>query len=139
MDDIYKNIEEYDSNKKRKIWSVFEDIIFDMLSNENINPLVAELFIRGRKLIISFVFVTQSCFAVPNNIRLNYTNYFIMKIPNKRDFQQTIFNHSSDIDLKDFMNLHKKMYCQNIFLLVIDATLTSDNLSRFRKNLLERI
>ena len=62
-----------------------------------------------------------------------------MKIPNKRDFQQTIFNHSSDIDLKDFMNLHKKMYCQNIFLLVIDATLTSDNLSRFRKNLLERI
>ena len=64
MDDIYKNIEEYNSNKKRKILMVFDDMIADMLSNKKLNPIVTELFIRGRKLNISLVFITQSYFAV---------------------------------------------------------------------------
>ena len=72
-----------------------------MLSNEKLNPVVTELFIRGRKLSISLVFITQSYFAVPKNIRLNSTHNFIMKIPNKRELQQTVYNHSSDIDFKD--------------------------------------
>ena len=54
-----------------------------MLSNEKFNPVVTELFIRGRKLNIFLVFITQSYFAVPKNMRLNPTHYFIMKIPNK--------------------------------------------------------
>ena len=83
MDDIYKNIEEYNSNKKSKISVVFDDMIADMLSNKKFNPTVTELFIKGRKLNISLVFVTQSYFAVPRNIRLNSTHYFIMNIPNK--------------------------------------------------------
>ena len=115
MDDIYKNIEEYNPNKKRKILIVFDDMIADMLSNKKLNPIVTELFIRGRKLNISLVFITQSYFAVPKNIRLNSTNYFIMKIPNKQELQQIAFNHSSDIDFKDFMNLYKKMYCKTKF------------------------
>ena len=82
MDNINKNIEEYNPNKKRKILIVFDDTVADMLSNKNLNPIVTGLFIRGRKLNISFVFITQSYFAVPKNIRLNSTNYFIMKIPN---------------------------------------------------------
>ena len=61
-----------------------------------------------------------------------------MKIPNKRDFQ-IAFNHSSDIDFKDFMNLYKKCTAKPYSFLVSDATLASDNLSRLRKNLLERI
>ena len=114
-----------------KILIVFGDMIADMLSNKKLNPIVTELFIRGRKLNISLVFITQSYFAVPKNIRLNSTHYFIMKIPNKRELQQVAFNHSSDIDFKDFMYLSS--------FLVIDVTLASDNPSRFRKNLLERI
>ena len=139
MDDIYKNIEEYNPNKKRKILIVFDDMIADMLSNKKLNPIVTELFIRGRKLNISLVFITQSYFAVPKNIRLNSTHYFIMKIPNKQELQQIAFNHSSDIDFKDFMNLYKKCTAKPYSFLVIDAALASDNPSCFRKNLFERI
>ena len=64
MDVIYKNIEEYNPNQKRKMLIVFYDMIADMLNSKNLNPVVAELFIRGRKLNTSFVFITQSYFAV---------------------------------------------------------------------------
>ena len=59
MGDIYKNIEEYNSNKKRKILIVFDDMIADILSNRKLNPTVAELLIRRRKLNISLIFITQ--------------------------------------------------------------------------------
>ena len=68
MDDIYENIQEYNPNKKQKILIVFDDMIADMLHNKKLNPLVNELFIRGRKLNISFVFITQSYFLDPKNI-----------------------------------------------------------------------
>ena len=65
MDEIYKNIEEYNPNKKRKQLIVFDDMIADMLSNKNLNPIVTELFIRCKKLKMSLVFVTQSYFVLP--------------------------------------------------------------------------
>ena len=108
IDDIYKNIEEYNPNKKQKMLIVFDDMIADMLRNKKVNPIVTDLFIRGRKLNISLVFITQSYFATPKNIRRDLTHYFVMKIPNKRELQQIAFNHSSDIDFQDFMNLYKK-------------------------------
>ena len=89
-------------------------MIANMLSNKKLNPVVTELFIRGRKLNISLVFITQSYFAEPKNIRLNFTHYFIMKIPNKRELQQIAYNHSSDIDFKDYESL-QKMYRKTIF------------------------
>ena len=135
LDDIYKNIEEYNPNKKCKILIVF-DTIADMLSNKKLNLIVTELFIRGRNLNISFVFITQSYFAVPKNIRLNSTHYFIMKIPNKQELPikkcQIPFNHSSNIDFKDFLNLYKKCTAKPYSFLVIEATLASDNTLRFR-------
>ena len=67
IDDIYKNIEEYNLIKKRKISVVFHDMIADIFSNKNLNAIVTELFIRGRKFNISLVFITQSYFAVPKN------------------------------------------------------------------------
>ena len=70
---------------------VFDDMIADadILSIKNLNPIVAELFIvRGRKLKISLIFITQSYFPVPKNITLNPMHYFVMKIPNKRELQQ---------------------------------------------------
>ena len=103
MDDIYKSIEEYKSNKKRKILIVFDVMIADMLSNKKLNPTVTELSVRGTKLKIFLVFTTQSYFPGRKSIRLNSTHYFIMKIPNKREFRQIEYNHSSDIDFKDFM------------------------------------
>ena len=139
MDDTYKNIEEYNRNKKRKLLKVFDDMIADMLSNKKLNLIVTDLFIRRRKLNISIAFVTQSYFAVPKNFRRNSTLYFVMKIPNKRELQQTVYNHSSDIDVQDFMNLNKKCTANPYSFLVIDTTLASDNSSRFRKDLLERI
>ena len=83
MQDVYKNIEDYNPIKKRKILIVFYDMIADMISNNKLNPTVTELFIRGRKLNISIVFITQSYFKVPKDVRLNSTHFFIMKIPNK--------------------------------------------------------
>ena len=110
MDDIYKNIKEYNSNKKRewKVLIVVDDMIADMLSNKKLNLIVVELFIRGRKLNIFLVFSKQSYFAIPKNITLNSTHYFGMKILNKRDVTQIAFSHSLDIDFEDFMNLYRK-------------------------------
>ena len=79
-----------------------------MINNKKLNSIVTEIFIRGRKLNISLVFITQSYFKVPKNVRLNTSHFFIMKIPNKRELQQIAINHSSDINTKDFINIYKK-------------------------------
>ena len=110
-----------------------------MLADKRFNPVLTELLIRGRKLNISLVFITQSYFAVPKSIRLTSTHYFIMKIPNKWELQQNESNHSSDIDFKSFMYLRKKRTAKPYSFLLVDATPTSDNPSRFWKDLLERI
>ena len=116
MDDIYKNVEEYNLNNKSKILIIFDDMIADMLSNKKLNAVVNEFFTRGRKLNISLVFITQSYSTAPKNIRLNSTHYFMLKIPNKRELQQTAFNHSSDIDFKEFINLYKECSANPYFL-----------------------
>ena len=108
MQDVYKNIKNYNPGKKRKILIVFNDMIADMINNKKLNPVVTELFIRGRKLNISIVFITQSYFKVPKDVRLNSTHFFIMKIPNKRELQEIALNHSSDIDFKGFIKIYKK-------------------------------
>ena len=139
LQDVHKNIEDYNPIKKRKTLIVFDDMIADMINNNNnnkLNPIVTELFIRGRKLNISIVFITQSYFKVPKDVRLNSTQFFIMKIPNKRELQQIALNHSSDIDFKDFMNIYKKCAIEPYSFLVNDTTLPSDDPLRFRKNLL---
>ena len=87
MPDFYKKIEDYNPGKKRKILIVFDDMIADMINNKKLNPVVTESFIRGRKLNVSIVFITQSHFKVPKDVRLNSTHFFIMKIPNKRELQ----------------------------------------------------
>ena len=79
MDDIYKNIEEYNPNKKCKILIVFDDMIANMLSNKKPNPIVTEMFIRSSKLNIYLVFITQFYFTVPKIISLN-THYFTKKV-----------------------------------------------------------
>ena len=112
MRDVYKNIEDYNLGRERKILIVFDDMISDMINNKKLNPIVTELFIRGRKLNISIVFITQSYFKVPKDVRLNSTHFFILKIINKRELQQIALSHLSDIDFKDFMNIYKE-YTKN--------------------------
>ena len=135
MQDVYKNIEEYNPGKKPQVLILFDDMIGDMINNKKLNPIVTELFIRGRKYNISIVFITQSYFKVPKDVRLNSTHFFIMKIPNKRELQQIAINHSSDIDFKDFMKIYKKYTAEPYSFLVNDTTLLSDNPLRFRRNL----
>ena len=90
MQDVYRNIENYNPNKKRKILIVFYDMIADMINNKRLNPVVTELFIRGRKLNISVVFITQSYFKVPKDVRLNSMHFFIMKIQIKENFSKLL-------------------------------------------------
>ena len=93
-----------------------------MINNKKLNPIVTELFIRGKKLNISIVFITQSLFKVPRDVRLNPTQFFIMKIPNKRELQQITLNHSSDIDFKDFLKIYRKCAVEPYLFLVNDTT-----------------
>ena len=80
MNDIYKNIEEYNPTKKRKILIVFDDMIADTLNNKKPNPIVTELFVRGRKLNISLAFIIKSYFAVPKNGSYNKSHSIIQQI-----------------------------------------------------------
>ena len=111
MDNVYENIKEANPNNKCKILIVFDDMIADMPNNKKFKIKVTGLFIRGRKLNISLVFITQSCFPVPKAIRRNSTLIrlnFIMKILNNKKLQKF-------------------------------AIVASNNPLRFRKNLVERM
>ena len=82
MDKVYGNIDGYNPNRKRKILIAFDDIIADIMTNKNFQVIIKELFIRCTKLNMSLVFIIQSYFSVPKDVRLNSTHYLIMKINN---------------------------------------------------------
>ena len=93
------------------------------------------MFIRGRKLNIYLVFITQSYIKVSKDVRLNTSYFFIPKIPNKIELLQIAINHSSDISTKDFTYIYEECTAEPFSFLVIDNTLASNNPLRFRKNL----
>ena len=128
------DIDEHVTNKEQKILIIFDDIVADMINNKKLNSIVTELFIRDKKLNISYVFIKQSYFKVLKDVTLNSTLFFVKKIPNKRELQKIALNHSSDINGKDFIKIFKKSTSEPHSFLVNDATLASDNLLRFRKN-----
>ena len=136
MDEVYEHLEDYNPTKKRRVLTVFDDMIADMESNKNLSPKVTELFLKGRKLNISLVFISPSYFKVPKIVRRNATHHFIMKIAMKRELQQIASNRLLDIDFTDFMKLYKEYTKEPYSFLVNDTTLSSDNPLRFRKNLL---
>ena len=138
MQDVYKNLEEYSLGKERKVLIAFDDMIADTINNKKVNPIVTELFIRGRKLNISIVIITQTYFRVPKEFRLNTIHFFIMKIPNKIELQQITLNHSSDIDFKDSMKIYKRYTTVKPYSFwVNNTTLPSYNPLRFRNSLLK--
>ena len=135
MNDVYENIDDYNLNRKRKILIVFDDMIADIMTIKRFQSIIKELFIRRRKLNISLVFITQSYFSVPKDVKLNSTHYLIMKINNNRELQNIAVNHSADIDYKDFMKIYRECTKEPFNFLTIDTTLPSHNPLRFRKNL----
>ena len=106
---------------------VFDDMIVDIMTNKKFQALIKELFIRCRKLNISLVFMTQSYFFVPKDVRLNSTNYLIMKINNRKELQNVAFNHSTDIDYKDFMKIYRECTKEPFSFLTINTTLPASN------------
>ena len=134
MHDIYKNVDEYNPDKENKILIVFDDMVADIIRNKKLNSIITELFARGRKSNIS-VFITQSYFKHPKDVRLNTSHLFMAKTPNKRKLQQIAINHSSDISTKDFANIYRECTAEPYSFLVNDTTLASNNPLRFRKNL----
>ena len=107
MDDVYNNIDDYNSKRKRKILIVFDDMIVDIMTNKRFQAIIKELFIRCRKLNISSVFITQSYFKIPKDVRLNSAHYLIMKIQSRKELQNIAFDHSAEIDYKDFLKIYR--------------------------------
>ena len=107
IDDVYENLGDYNPRKKRRVVTVFDDIIADIESNKKSNPIVSEIVFKRKNLNIPFIFISKSYFKMPKIIILNATHYFIMKITNKSELEQIASNHLSDIDFKDFMKLFK--------------------------------
>ena len=123
MDDVDENIHDCNSSRKRKILIVFDDMIADIMRNKKFQYIIKELFIRCRKLYISLVFITQSYFSVPKDVRLNSTHYSIMKINNKRELQNIAINHSEDIDYQDLIKICRECMKEPYNFLMIDTTL----------------
>ena len=122
-----------------KILIVLDDVIADIMTNKKFQSIIKELFSRCGKLNISLVFITQSYFSVPKDVRLNSAHYLIMKIDNKRELQNIATNHSADIDYKDFIKIYRECTKEPYNFLTIDTTLPSTNYSRFRKNLFDAL
>ena len=93
---------------EKKNLTVFDDMIADIMTNRRFKAIIKELFIRCRKLNIRLVFITQSYFSVPKDIRLNSIHYFILKINSRRELQNPAFIHSLDIDYNDFIKIYRE-------------------------------
>ena len=139
MNDVYENIYLYNQNRKRKALIFFDDMIADIMTNKKFQSIIKELFIRCRKINVSLVFITQSYFSVPKDVRLNPTHYLIMKINNKRELQNIAINHSADIDYKEFIKIYRECTKEPYNFLTIDTTLPSTNLLRFAKKFFDTL
>ena len=137
IDDVFEDIDNYSPKRDKKVLIVFDDMIANIMINKKFHAVIKELFIRCRKLNISLVFITQSYFSVPKDVRLNSTHYLIMKINNKRELQNIAINHSADIDYKDLMKIYRECTKEPFNFLTKDTTLPASEPLRFRKNLFD--
>ena len=134
MNDVYEDINNYNPNRRREILIVFDDMIVDIMTNKKFQAILKELFIRGRKINIYLVLITQSYSSVPKDVRLNSKHCFIMKIDNKRELQNISINHSADIDICNHSaEIYRECTKEPYNFLTIDTTLPSSNPLRFRK------
>ena len=137
MDDVYKDIDNYNPKRDKKVLVVFDNMVADIVTNKEFQAIIKKLFIRSRKLYISLVFITQSYFSVPKYVRLKKTHYFIMKINKKRELQNIAINPSANIDDQDFKKIYRECTKEPYNFLIIDTTLPESDPLRFRKNLFD--
>ena len=137
IDDIYNNIDDYNSKRRRKKLIVFDDMIADIMTNKKFQAILKELFIRCRKLNIALPFITQSYFTVPKEVRLNSSHYVIFKVNNRRELQQIVIDHSADTDYKEFVKIYRNCTKEPYSFLTINTTLPSSDILKFRKNFLD--
>ena len=111
MNDVLENINNYNKNRDKKVLIIFDDMIADIMRSKKFKVIVKEIFIRCRKLNISIVFITQSCFRTPKDARLNSTHYTLMKISNKKELKSIAEENSGHLDFKDVLKIYN--YCTN--------------------------
>ena len=109
MNDVLEDINNYNKKRDKKVLTIFDDIIADIMRSEKFKAIVKELFIRCRKLNISIVFLTQSYFRIPKDARLNSTHYILMKMGNKKELKSIAEENSGHLDFKDFLKIYN--YC----------------------------
>ena len=129
-------IDDYNPSRKRKTLIVFDDMIADSMTNKKNQAILKELFIGCKKVNISLVFITQSYFSVPKDVKLNSTHYLIKRINNRKKLQNIVINHSVDIDYNDFMRIYRECTRETYSFLTMDTTLSAGDPLRFRINLL---
>ena len=109
MNDVLEDINNYNKKRDKKVLIIFDDMIADIMRSKKFKAIVKELFIRCRKLNISIVFIMQSYFRTPKDVRLNSTHYILMKMGNKKELKSITEENSGHLDFKDFLKIYN--YC----------------------------
>ena len=133
MDDVLDHINNYNKNRDKKVVIVFADIEY----NKNFKQIIKELFYRARKINVSIVFITQSCFRALKDARLNSTHYILMKIGNKKELKRIAEEKSGHLDYKDFLKIYNFCTREPYSFMLIDTRPTAS--VTFKKNFDEPI
>ena len=133
MDDVYDDINDYNPKRKRRVLTIFDDMVADITTNKRFQSIIKELFIRSRKLNISLVFITQCYFSVPKEVIINSTRYLKMKRHNRRELENIAINNSDDIDYREFLKIYRNFTKEPYSFFTINTTLPADDPMTFRK------
>ena len=125
MNDVLDDINNYNKNRDKKVLIIFDDMIADIMRRAEFKAIVKKLFIRCRKLNISIVFITQSSFRTPKDVRLNSTHYILMKIGNKKELKSIAEENSGHLDFKDFSKIYNYGTKEPYSFMLIDTRPTA--------------
>ena len=135
MNDVLDDINSYNKNRDKKVLIVFDDMIADIEYNKNFKRIIKELFYRARKINVSIVFITQSCFRALKDARLNSTHCIIMEIINKKELKRIAEEKSGHLHYKDFLKMYNYCTKEPYSFMTIDTRPTATMV--FRKNFTE--
>ena len=137
MNDVLEDINNYNKNRNKKVLIIFDNMIADIMRSEKFKAIVKELFIRCRKLNVSIVFITQSYFRTPRDVRLNSTHYIILKISNKKELKIIAEENSGHLDFKEFLKIYNYCTRDPYLFMMVDTRPTAH--VTFKKNFDEPI
>ena len=137
MNDVLEDINNYNKNRNEKVLIIFDNMIADIMRSEKFKAIVKELFIRCRKLNVSIVFITQSYFRTPRDVRLNSTHYIILKISNKKELKIIAEENSGHLDFKEFLKIYNYCTRDPYLFMMVDTNPTAQ--VTFKKNFDEPI